>query len=128
MAHRSVRVGEDGRDHGQPRRFQWLVLANFAEVRHNVVHRDRGLGDDEIRAFIAARERDTRVGIPDEVACTAWLISSSWNGPATAEKVPRTMDRPRKRLKGPPVRSSSSGVPEWVPETAGRSLARTIGR
>ncbi|MCZ4590141.1 hypothetical protein O4328_42090 [Rhodococcus opacus] len=38
-------------------RFQWLVLEDLAEARHNVLHRDRTSGNDEIRAFIAARER-----------------------------------------------------------------------
>ncbi|UNN05124.1 hypothetical protein MOO23_37865 (plasmid) [Rhodococcus opacus] len=49
-------------------RFQWLVLEDLAEARHNVLHRDRASGNDEIRAFIAARERATRVGTPDGVA------------------------------------------------------------
>ncbi|EID79006.1 MULTISPECIES: hypothetical protein [Rhodococcus] len=49
-------------------RFQWLVLEDLAEARHNVLHRDRASGNDEIRAFFAAREFATRVGIPDEVA------------------------------------------------------------
>ena len=49
-------------------RFQWLVLEDLTEARHNVLHRDRTSGNDEIRAFIAARERATRVGIPAEVA------------------------------------------------------------
>ena len=48
-------------------RFQWLVLEDLAEARHNVLHRDRTSGNDEGRAFITARERATRVGIPDEV-------------------------------------------------------------
>ncbi|EKT82512.1 hypothetical protein WSS_A11543 [Rhodococcus opacus M213] len=45
-------------------RFQWLVLEDLAEARRNVLHRDRAPGNDEIRAFIAARERATGVGIP----------------------------------------------------------------
>ncbi|MDF3307044.1 hypothetical protein P3H15_18640 [Rhodococcus sp. T2V] len=49
-------------------RFQWWVLEDLAEARHKLVHRDRASGNDEVRAFIAARERATKVGIPDEVA------------------------------------------------------------
>ncbi|UZG60140.1 hypothetical protein [Rhodococcus opacus] len=48
-------------------RFQRVVLEDLAEARHNVLHRDRASENDEIRAFIAGRERATRVGIPDEV-------------------------------------------------------------
>nr|WP_271210744.1 hypothetical protein [Rhodococcus wratislaviensis]GLK36251.1 hypothetical protein GCM10017611_31080 [Rhodococcus wratislaviensis] len=49
-------------------RFQRVVLEDLAEARHNVLHRDRASGNDEIQAFIAARDRATRVGIPDGVA------------------------------------------------------------
>ena len=49
-------------------RFQWWVLEDLAEARQAFLHRDRASGDVEIRAFIAARERATTVGIPDELA------------------------------------------------------------
>ncbi|WAM19712.1 hypothetical protein [Rhodococcus sp. JS3073] len=49
-------------------RFQWWVLEDLAEARQAFLYRDRASGDVEVRAFIAARERATRCGIPDEVA------------------------------------------------------------
>lgn len=49
-------------------RFQWWVLEDLAEARHAFLYRDRRQGDEEIRAFLAAREAATNVGIPDEVA------------------------------------------------------------
>ncbi|MDT2009478.1 hypothetical protein FXW78_46850 [Rhodococcus opacus] len=50
-------------------RFQWAVLEHLAEARHNFLYRDRARpGNEECRAFIAAREAADRFGIPDEVA------------------------------------------------------------
>ncbi|MDT2004131.1 hypothetical protein FXW78_04010 [Rhodococcus opacus] len=50
-------------------RFQWAVLEDLAEARHNFLYRDPARpGDEECRAFIAAREAADRFGIPDEVA------------------------------------------------------------
>jgi len=49
-------------------RFQWLVLEDLAEARHRFLHRDRRQGNEEVRVFIAARERATKVGVPDELA------------------------------------------------------------
>jgi len=49
-------------------RFQWWVLEDLAEARRAFLYRDRGQGDEEVRAFFAAREAAIQVGIPDEVA------------------------------------------------------------
>ncbi|UOT08437.1 hypothetical protein MPY17_39935 (plasmid) [Rhodococcus opacus] len=49
-------------------RFQWWVLEDLADARHSFLNRDRRHGDEEARAFHAARERATKVGIPDEMA------------------------------------------------------------
>lgn len=49
-------------------RFQWWVLEDLADTRQAFLNRDRTSGDDEVRAFLAARERATKVGIPDELA------------------------------------------------------------
>ena len=49
-------------------RFQWWVLEDLAEARQAFLYRDRGRGDEEVRAFLAAREAAIKVGIPDEVA------------------------------------------------------------
>ncbi|WP_244163428.1 hypothetical protein [Rhodococcus koreensis] len=49
-------------------RFQWWVLEDLADARQAFLKRDRTSGDDEVRAFIAAREHATEIGIPDELA------------------------------------------------------------
>ena len=49
-------------------RFQWWVLEDLADARHAFLYRDRASGDEEVRAFLAAREAAMNVGIPDEVA------------------------------------------------------------
>ncbi|ABH00273.1 MULTISPECIES: hypothetical protein [Rhodococcus] len=49
-------------------RFQWLVLEDLAEARHQFLYRDRRQGNKQVIAFIAAQERATKVGIPDELA------------------------------------------------------------
>ncbi|PBC40028.1 hypothetical protein CJ179_33545 [Rhodococcus sp. ACS1] len=49
-------------------RFQWWVLEDLADARQAFLKRDRTSGDDEVRAFIAAREHATKIGIPDELA------------------------------------------------------------
>ncbi|MFF2113606.1 hypothetical protein [Rhodococcus koreensis] len=49
-------------------RFQWWVLEDLADARQAFLNRDRTAGDEQVRAFIAARERATKVGIPDELA------------------------------------------------------------
>jgi hypothetical protein len=49
-------------------RFQWAVLEDLAEARHRFLYRGRRQGNAEVRAFIAARERATKVGVPDELA------------------------------------------------------------
>jgi hypothetical protein len=49
-------------------RFQWWVLEDLAEARQAFVNRDRNCASEETRAFLAARERATQCGIPDEVA------------------------------------------------------------
>jgi len=49
-------------------RFQWWVLEDLAAARQAFLYRDRGPGDEEVRAFLAARETAIKVGIPDEVA------------------------------------------------------------
>ncbi|GCE37817.1 hypothetical protein Rhow_000663 [Rhodococcus wratislaviensis] len=49
-------------------RFQWWVLEDLADARQAFLYRDREQGDEEVRAFLAARERATKVGIPDELA------------------------------------------------------------
>jgi|SRR6476620_11418355 hypothetical protein len=49
-------------------RFQWAVLEDLADARQAFLDRDRTQRGEETRAFIAARERATRFGIPDEEA------------------------------------------------------------
>ena len=49
-------------------RFQWWVLEDLAEARQAFLNRNRTAGDEKVEAFIAARERATKVGIPDEPA------------------------------------------------------------
>ncbi|MDF3313609.1 hypothetical protein P3H15_52975 [Rhodococcus sp. T2V] len=49
-------------------RFQWWVLEDLADVRQAFLSRDRTSGDEEVRAFVAARDAATRVAIPDELA------------------------------------------------------------
>ncbi|WP_172652550.1 hypothetical protein [Rhodococcus opacus] len=49
-------------------RFQWWVLEDLADARQAFLHRDREQGDEEVRAFLAAREAAIKVGIPDELA------------------------------------------------------------
>ncbi|QSE86104.1 hypothetical protein [Rhodococcus koreensis] len=49
-------------------RFQWWVLEDLAAARQAFLYRDRATGDEEVRAFLAAREAAINVGIPDEVA------------------------------------------------------------
>lgn len=44
------------------------MLEDLAEARHRFLYRDRRQGNAVVRAFIAARERATKVGIPDELA------------------------------------------------------------
>lgn len=46
-------------------RFQWWDLA---DARHAFLYRNRATGDEEVTAFLAARETAINVGIPDEVA------------------------------------------------------------
>ncbi|MFD9667179.1 hypothetical protein ACFWAY_37180 [Rhodococcus sp. NPDC059968] len=49
-------------------RFQWWVLEDLADARQAFLNRDRASGDEQVRAFIAARDAATKVGIPDEFA------------------------------------------------------------
>ncbi|MFF2110650.1 hypothetical protein [Rhodococcus koreensis] len=49
-------------------RFQWWVLEDLADARQAFLYRDREQGDEEVRAFLAAREAAVKVGIPNEVA------------------------------------------------------------
>ncbi|QYA99681.1 hypothetical protein I1A62_00180 (plasmid) [Rhodococcus sp. USK10] len=49
-------------------RFQWWALEDLADARHAFLNRDRTSGDEQVQAFLAARERATKVGIPDELA------------------------------------------------------------
>ncbi|WP_370184799.1 hypothetical protein [Rhodococcus wratislaviensis] len=50
-------------------RFQWWVLEDLADARQAFLNRDRTSRDDEqVRAFLAARDAATQVGIPDELA------------------------------------------------------------
>ncbi len=41
---------------------------DLAEARQAFLNRDRASGNEEVGPFLAARERATRCGIPDEVA------------------------------------------------------------
>ena len=49
-------------------RFQWWVLEDLADARQAFLYRDHSQGDEEVRAFLAARAAALEVGIPDEVA------------------------------------------------------------
>ncbi|MFC9359886.1 hypothetical protein ACFTZB_25375 [Rhodococcus sp. NPDC057014] len=49
-------------------RFQWWVLEDLADARQAFLRRNRTAGDEQVRAFLAARDAATKVGIPDELA------------------------------------------------------------
>ncbi|KAF0957955.1 MULTISPECIES: hypothetical protein [Rhodococcus] len=44
------------------------MLEDLAEGRHQFLYRDRRQGNKQVIALIAAQERATKVGIPDELA------------------------------------------------------------
>ncbi|MGV9866300.1 hypothetical protein [Rhodococcus koreensis] len=68
MAHPPIGAIAHRRDRRQPRPFHWAVLEDLAEAHHRFLYRDRRQGNAEVRAFIAARDAATKVGIPDQLA------------------------------------------------------------
>ncbi|ABG99821.1 hypothetical protein RHA1_ro08777 (plasmid) [Rhodococcus jostii RHA1] len=49
-------------------RFQWWVLETLSDARQAFLNRNRTSGDEQVRAFLTARDAATKVGIPDELA------------------------------------------------------------